>query len=412
METNASFAEAISVAVSSLRSSKLRSFLTLLGIILATTTLIAVMAVINGMDQYIAKEVSDMGVDGFRVRRILFVGNFDPKKFLEMQKKNPEMSRDEYNFIKTNAQYVREIGMEAFHGVQVKHEGQTADWIDCVGVTPNMAAISNIQSVAGRFFTENDDARRLNVAFIGHDLKEQFFPNVDAVGKTIHVDGRPFEVIGVAKARGTVFGESRDNFVMVPAETFFKMFGSRRGLGYNALALDQARLNQAQDEVRTLLRTYRHQRPEQEDTFGMAASDSLMSAWGQLTGTIATTAVAIVSVFLVVGGVVIMNIMLAVVTERTREIGIRKAVGARRSDIQNQFLVESSILSASGGFAGVTIAWIITVIVRNTTPIPMSVPYSAVVIGVGVSTLVGLFFGIYPAKRAARLDPIEALRYE
>jgi putative ABC transport system permease protein len=302
--------------------------------------------------------------------------------------------------------------MEAFRGVQVKYGGQALDWIQCIGASPNMDIISNTQIVSGRFISANDDSKHLPVAFIGNDLKEQFFPNVDAVGKTIAINGRPFEVIGVAKTLGSVFGQSRDNFVTIPVQTFFKMFGARQGLGYNALAIDQSRMHQAQDEVRSLLRAYRHLRPNQEDTFGMAGSESLQQAWGRLTGAIAATAMAIVSVFLVVGGVVIMNIMLAVVTERTREIGIRKAVGARHGDILNQFLVESSTLAGVGGFIGVSIAWIIAVLVRSFTAVPMAVPTSAVLIGVGLSTLVGLFFGIYPAQRAAKLDPIEALRYE
>jgi putative ABC transport system permease protein len=412
MTSQASLAEAAAVAISSLRASKLRSFLTLLGIILATTTLIAVMSIINGMDLYIAKQVSDMGADGFRVRRIIMIGSFDAKKYMEMQRRNPEMSREEFEFIKEHAKLVREIGMEAFRSVQVKYGGQSIDWIQCIGASANMDVISNMQTVSGRFVGPNDDNKRLSVAYIGNDLKDQFFPNVDPVGKTIAVNGRPFEVIGVAKTRGSVFGQSRDNFIMIPAETFFKMFGARQGLGYNALALDQSRLHEAQDEVRSLLRAFRHLRPNQEDTFGMAGSDSLQEAWGRLTGAIAATAMAIVSVFLVVGGVVIMNIMLAVVTERTHEIGIRKAVGARRGDILNQFLVESSTLAGVGGLIGVSIAWLIAVAVRSLTPVPMAVPASAILIGVGLSTLVGLFFGIYPAQRAAKLDPIEALRYE
>ena len=412
MSSRASLYEAASVAMMSLRGSKLRSFLTLFGIILATTTLIAVMSIINGMNQYIAKEVSDMGVDGFRVRRIVMIGKFDAKKYLEMEKKHPEMSREEFDFIKDNATLLREIGLEAGNGVTVKYETKSMDWIRANGVSSNMAAISNVQIASGRFISETDDLRRLSVAVIGHDVKTELFPDKEAVGKTISVNGRPFEVIGVAKALGSVFGQSRDGFIMIPIETYFKMFGSRRGLGYNMLAIDQAHMMQAQDEVRALLRAYRHVRPNQEDNFGIVASDSLMSAWENLTGTIAATAVAVVSVFLVVGGVVIMNIMLAVVTERTREIGIRKSVGARPSDILNQFLVESSMLSGVGGLLGVLIAWSVAVIVRNATPVPMEVPISAVVIGVGLSTVVGLFFGIYPARRAAKLDPIEALRHE
>jgi putative ABC transport system permease protein len=404
--------ESAAVAISSLRASKLRSFLTLLGIILATTTLIAVMSVIEGMNLYIANQVSDMGAEGFRVRRIIMIGGFDAKKFMEMQRRNPEISREEYNFIRDNALLIRDIGIEIYRSVQIKYEGQSLDWIQCMGATSNMGTISNLQAVSGRFLSRNDDDKRRSVVFIGNDLKEQFFPTVDAVGKQISIDGRPFEIIGVAKARGSVFGESRDNFVIIPAETYFKTYGSRQGIGFNAVALDQSQLYAAQDEVRSLLRVSRHLRPGQEDTFGIVGSESLQQAWERMTGAIAATALAVVSVFLVVGGVVIMNIMLAVVTERTHEIGIRKAVGARRGDILNQFLVESSTLAGVGGLIGVMVAWVVAILVRNLTPVPMAVPFTAIIVAVGTSTLVGLFFGIYPAQRAAKLDPIEALRYE
>lgn len=412
MTSRASFYESAAVALGSLRSSKLRSFLTLLGIILATTTLIAVMSLIEGMNRYVATQVSDMGADGFRVQRIVMMGPRDAKKLLEMQRRYPELSREEFAFIKEKATLIRDIGIEIYRSVQVKYEGESLDWILAMGATANLAQISNIQAAAGRFISANDDDKRLPVAFIGSDLKERFFPNVDAVGKQIAIDGRPFEVIGVAKTRGSVFGDSRDNFVMIPAETYFKTYGSRTGIMFNAVALTQNHLYAAQDEVRTLLRSFRHLRPNQEDTFGMVASESLQQTWERLTAAIAATALAIVSVFLVVGGVVIMNIMLAVVTERTHEIGIRKAVGARRSDILNQFLVESSTLAGVGGLIGVSTAWIAAILVRNFTPIPMVMPWSAVLVGVGLSTLVGLFFGIYPARSAARLDPIEALRRE
>jgi putative ABC transport system permease protein len=199
---------------------------------------------------------------------------------------------------------------------------------------------------------------------------------------------------------------------MIPVQTYFKMFGTRRDVAFFAVALDHDRIYQAQDELRALLRGFRHLRPGEEDNFSILASESLTSAWDKLTGAIAMTAVAVVSVFMVVGGVVIMNIMLAVVSERTHEIGIRKSVGARRRDILNQFLVESSMLAASGGIAGVLVAWALAVLVRTMTPVPMAVPAMAVVLAVTLSAAVGLFFGIYPARRAALLDPIEALRVE
>jgi len=275
-----------------------------------------------------------------------------------------------------------------------------------------MAVISNYDAVEGRFLSEIENQQHVNVAFIGNDIKTKFFPNESPLGQTITADGIPFQVIGVAKAKGSVFGQSQDNYVVIPIDTYFKIWGSRNGMSFSGTAIDHDHLMQAQEEARMLLRAYRHLGPKDDDTFSMITSDALLDFWNQLTGAIAATAVAVVSVFMVVGGVVIMNIMLAVVTERTHEIGIRKSVGARRQDILNQFLVESSMLSAIGGVMGVSLAWIVAVLVRNLTPVPMAVPVTAVIIGVALSATVGLFFGIYPAQRAAKLDPIEALRAE
>lgn len=408
--TNASFAEAAKVALSSLRSSKLRSFLTLLGIILATTTLIAVMSVIRGMDTYIATTVADMGVDGFRVRRMVMIGQWDPKKFLEMQRKNPQLTREEFAFLKQESKLLRELGMEVNRQSTTTYGSERVEGIELRGVSANVGIITNTQVATGRFLSDSDDQRHTLNAVIGHEIKERFFPGTDPIGKVIEVQGRPFTVVGVAKEQGSVFGQSRDRFVIIPAETYFRMFGARTGIGYAALAIDREHLEQAQDEVRSLLRAWRHVQPGDTDNFGIFSSDSLVAAWDKLTGAIAATAVAIVSVFMVVGGVVIMNIMLAVVTERTHEIGIRKSVGARRRDILNQFLVESSVLAGTGGLVGVSAAWLLAIVVRNSTSVPMEVPLSAVLIAVTLSTMVGLFFGIYPARQAARLDPIEALR--
>jgi putative ABC transport system permease protein len=410
-KSNALF-EAAMVALDSLRASKLRSFLTLLGLILSTTTLICVMAVIHGMDVYVANAASSMGNEGFRIVRFAFIGNFDPKKFLEAQRRNPQPNRAEYAYIKENAKLVKEAGISAGRSGNVAFLGDTVEGVGITGFTSNALALFSYQVDLGRFISDIDDQHKRSVVFIGPDLKDRFFANVDPVGKTITIDGRPFEVIGVAKSRGSVFGQSQDNFVAIPVESFFKMYGDRTGINYNFLAVDRSRLEEAEDEIRSLVRSYRHLPPNQDDTFSIVSSDTLVSAWDSLTGIIAGAAVGIVSVFMVVGGVVIMNIMLAVVTERTREIGVRKSVGAKRSDIMNQFLVESSVLAATGGLIGVTISWLIALIVRNFTPVPMELPVSAVLIGVGLSTSVGLFFGIYPARQASRLDPIVALRAE
>jgi putative ABC transport system permease protein len=408
----ASFREAAAIAADSLRSSKLRSFLTLLGIILATTTLIAVMAMIHGMDVYIANTVSNMGSDGFRVVKIAFLGNFDPKKFIQMQKRNPELSPDEFQYLKERATLLSDLGMSAGRTVTVSVGSQTLTNISLNGGTANWAVLGNTQMAEGRYFSEIEDKHRTPVAVIGADIKTNLFGGGDPLGHEIKVEGRPFTVVGVAEAKGSVFGQSQDGFVYIPIGAYFQIYGSRTGIRYAARASDQKVLEQAKDEIRMLIRARRHEQPGQDDTFSILSSDALVSAWDQLTNAIAGTAVAIVSIFMVVGGVVIMNIMLAVVSERTHEIGIRKSVGARRQDILNQFLVESSMLAGLGGFIGVILAWIVSTAVRNFTSVPMAVPVSAVLIGVGLSTAVGLFFGIYPAQRASKLDPIEALRVE
>ncbi len=412
VKRHASFFEAAKAAVDSLRGSKLRSFLTLLGIILSTTTLISVMSVIHGMDVVVASTASTMGTDGFRVVRFAFINNWDPKKFLEYQRKNPELSLEEYDFLKSRVTLVKEMSPSAQRSVKVTYEGDLIDGVNMISFNSKGASLTNTAIDTGRVFTETEDQRHVDVTVIGTDLKNRFFPNVDPIGKTVQVDGRPFQVIGVAGSKGTVFGQSLDTFLSIPIQTYVKMYGARTGLQYNFSALDPGHMAEAQDEIRVLLRAFRHLRPTQDDTFMFISSDTLISAWNSLTGAIAAAAVGIVSVFMVVGGVVIMNIMLAVVSERTREIGVRKSIGARRQDILNQFLVESSLLACIGGLMGVAISWVVAVVVRNTTPVPMEIPLNAVLIGVTLSALVGLFFGIYPARRASRLDPIVALRAE
>ena len=409
---SASFWEATRIALDSLRKNKLRSFLTLLGIILATTTLIAVTALIHGMNVYIAEKVSNMGSDGFRVVRMAWFGPWDPKKFFEMDKRNPQIRPDEYDFVKSQAVLVKELGMMASRRARVSFKGDSMEDVDLQGITDNIPSINNVQVDIGRGITYEEVRRHAPVAFIGNDLRTRFFEGKDPLGKMVAVEGIPYEVVGVAKTLGSVFGNSQDNFVMIPIESYFKTYGSRNGLRLIAKAIDQPRLMEAEDEVRVLLRSYRHLGPGLDDNFSIFASETIVSLWERLTATIAAMAVGIVSVFMVVGGIVIMNIMLAVVTERTHEIGIRKSLGARRADILKQFLVESSVLSGSGGLAGVCVAWLVAVAVRNLTSVPMALPWTSVLIGVGLSATVGLFFGIYPARRASRLDPIEALRAE
>jgi putative ABC transport system permease protein len=268
----------------------------------------------------------------------------------------------------------------------------------------------------GRYISETDYERRGLVAFVGTDVTGKLFPNLDPLGKTIRIRGLPFEVIGVAEPLGSALGQSRDNFVNIPLSTYQKVFGEgpddaagvRIGVKYSSPAVKV----QVMDQARVLMRTLRGQKYDEKDHFGIIASESLTKLWDDIFGGIAGLAVGIVSVFLLVGGIVVMNIMLASVVERTREIGLRKSLGARQRDILMQFLVEASVLTTTGGVIGVLIAFAITLIVSSTTDVPMRTPLGAVVLAVGVSTAVGLFFGIYPARKAARYDPVVALRAE
>jgi len=314
---SASFWEAGRIAVDSLNKNKLRSFLTLLGIILATTTLISVMALIHGMNLYIATKVSDMGSDGFRVVRMAWFGTRDPKKRRLMSKRNPQIRPEEYDFIAEKATLLRGLGMMAERNGRVSFQGKSTDSsISIQGVTANIPALNNVQVDEGREISPTEVQRHAPVVFIGSDIRKRFLEGRDPIGKTIQVDGVPFEVIGVAKSLGSVFGQSQDNFVMMPIDSYFKMYGTQKGLDLIAKAADQQHLNQAKDEVTMLLRAFRHLHPDQEDTFGIMTSDSFVNLWQRLTAAIAATAVGIVSVFMVVGGIVIMNLMLASVLVR------------------------------------------------------------------------------------------------
>ena len=337
---NASFWEAVKGAAQSLRAAKMRSFLTLLGIILATTTLISVMSVIKGMDVVIQQNVLEMGSDSYLVARIVMMGN-DPKKYLEMQRRNPRLNKEEFQFLRDHVTLTRELGMSAERTVTVVRGKERSETTSLTGGSPNMAIISNYVAQDGRFFSDTENNRAMKVAFVGSEVQTKFFGGGDPIGRFIEVDGDEFKIVGVSKQKGSVLGNSQDNFVVIPIETYFKKFGARQGMAFYGKAIGQDHLFQAQEEARMLLRAYRHLKPGEADTFSTLTSDALLDFWTQLTAAISATAVGIVSVFLIVGGVVIMNIMLAVVTERTHEIGIRKSVGARNRDILNQFLVES-----------------------------------------------------------------------
>lgn len=409
-----SIGEPVTIALAALRAHKLRSFLTLLGVIIAVTALIAVISFVEGMNAYVAERVANFGANTFYIQRYGLITN--AKDFLEARRRNKKLTMEDYLYLRQRLTLAEEVGAIDGRGVEVRYGNENLDDVEIRGVTPNMVDIFRETVAAGRYITEGDYQRKALVAFVGADVVERLFPNVDPLGKTLRIDGLPFEIVGLAERVGTVFGQSRDNFINVPLTTYYKVWGEGppgdAGLTVGVKYSSPAVREQARDQARVLMRVRRRQKYGERDTFGIIESQAVTDLWNQIFGGLASMAIGIVSVFLVVGGIVIMNIMLASVTERTREIGIRKSLGARRQDILLQFLVEASVMSTVGGAIGVLLALLVAQVATATLSLPMRTPVSAILLAVGVSTAVGMFFGIYPARKAARLDPVVALRAE
>jgi putative ABC transport system permease protein len=402
--------ETLRLALDALRAHKLRSFLTLLGVILAVATLVAVMSVVSGMNFYVADRIANLGANVFIVDRFGIITSQDA--WIKAQKR-PLITMEDYERMRDSMKTAQAVAALDDHNIDIRSGNQRLENTDVMGVSSNYADVRNINVAQGRMVTEADDEHRAEVVFIGADVADRLFSNVDPIGKLLRAETHEYQVIGVAERIGSAFGQSQDNFMIMPLHTFEKELHRQRDwIAIFVQAGNAEMMNACEDEARMLMRAWRHLPYDAADNFAILGSDSIMKLWHDLTGTLAGVAVGLVSVFLVVGGIVIMNIMLASVTERTREIGIRRSLGARKKHILLQFMMESAVLAATGGIIGVSLAYGVVALVGVTTDIPVKTPLSAVIVSLCVSTAVGLFFGIYPATRAARLDPIEALRAE
>jgi putative ABC transport system permease protein len=405
-----SLKEPVLIALETLRSHKLRSFLTLLGVILSVSTLIVVVSMVQGANKYVAEKVANFGSNVFLVMRFPIITSAE--QFVKLSRSNKNITWEDYEYVRDNMRFAEAVGLEVRRNGKVKYKTESIEDIDVRGVTANMGGIDTEEPVFGRYITEADDAHRANVTMIGNDVAKRFFSGTDPLGKSIYIDGEAYEVVGVAKEMGSAFGQSQDSFVYMPIQTWRKVYGSNSTMNINVKAMAADLMLPAEDEARMLMRARRHLSGRQDDTFGVVEPSTIMELYNSLTGSLASGSIFVVGIFLVIGGIVIMNIMLASVTERTREIGVRKSLGATRRDVMLQFLVESGVMATIGGVIGVLVAAAISFVMGRLTPFPMSLPIGWVIGAVLVATAVGLFFGVYPAYKASKLSPIEALRFE
>ena len=410
--------ENLGLALDTVRTHKFRSFLTVLGVLIGTTTVIAVASIIAGLDTQLVQTAEQYGT------RVVWVYKLQmgaPHRLTREERLRKPLSYEDAMAVKEQSPAVEEVSVVLFREMgefglppsTVRYKAHTMSGAQFMGVDANYLALANSSLADGRFFTQGDDLHRRDVTVIGASVVEQLFQHEDPVGKTIVVDGHPFEVVGTLnKFKGFLGDNPDDRDIFIPLWTYKKLYPAAKDYFLSA-QVSPGRMDEAQDEIRGVLRRRRHVKPSEPDNFGMATAESLINEFRQIIGTVALVMVVISSIGLLVGGIGVMNIMLVSVTERTREIGVRKAVGARQRDIAWQFLLEAVVLTGSGGLAGIAVGWLLSFLVRVLVPsLPSTVPLWSVVAGFVVATSVGLFFGLWPALKAARLDPITALRYE
>jgi putative ABC transport system permease protein len=406
-------AEAIRVALQSLWANKLRSVLTLLGVVIGVAAVIAVVTFVNGINGYVASKIFNLGADVFIVFKVSpAVTNVD--HFLEGEKRK-DLTMEDYQAVLAACRHCMYVGaaLRDLSG-HVKYGEQSISDTIVQGITPSMAPIYDTDLSSGRMVNESDLENKSPVIVVGADIVEHLMPGIDPLGKEIRLDGWAYRVIGVGKKKGKTLGQSLDNFVMIPISAYLKQYGvhkdSIRVSGKAAAA--GVELSTAVDEARVALRARRHDRSGEEDSFDIETNASLLGIWQNFSSTFFMATIGVACISLVVGGIVIMNIMLVSVTERTREIGIRKALGARREDVLMQFLIEAVTLALVGGTLGVLLGVVFAELVTALIGMPSAIKLWAVAAGLLVAASVGVFFGVYPARKAARLDPIVALRFE
>ena len=404
--------DAIGIALSSIWVNKIRSFMMVLGNIVAVTSIIAVVSLLQGMNTYVSDAImKDVGAGTFKVDKIGVITDEEEERIA--WRRNPDVTMLDARAIENfDSQLIDAVMAESYARANVTFGDEMLEATQVRGVSADYEEFSGYAADSGRLPTRMEIERARNLAVLGWETADKLFKGRNPVGRTIQVNGVHFIVLGVSEKKGSVFGQSQDEFVMVPLGAFQRLFGSRRSLDLTVKPARPELVEPAMDAARVALRVKRHLRPHETDNFGMYTSDTLMGLWKTFSQGAFSILIGVVSLSLVVGGVVIMNIMLMIVSERTREIGLRKALGAKKRDIVWQVLTESTTLSMVGGLLGTGLGFGAAMLVAALTPLPARIEPWSVPLGLGMTAIVGMFFGLYPALRAASLDPIEALRKE
>jgi putative ABC transport system permease protein len=405
------FTEAFKLALQSLWANKLRSILTLIGVVMGVASVIMVITLVNGANRYVSTKLSGYGADVFTITRMSSV-IFSAEDYFRYQKRKIVRIED-YEAIRDGCTQCSEVGALLSKSTNVVYNGHSSNNTEVRGYTWTMLGLNNIDIAIGRGFTPGDDEHGTHNAIIGYDIVDNLMPDGDPIGKEIRVDGIPYNIIGVGDRQGKTLGESQDNWVAVPITTYQQTYGYNDSVDIYARANGNAEvMERAEDEVRVLMRSRRHNAVGTPDDFELETNDTFLDIWKQISSLFTWVVLGIASISLVVGGIVIMNIMLVSVTERTREIGVRKALGAKQRDILLQFLIESATMATTGGAIGVLCGVIVAKLITLIIGFPTSVQLWSVFLGLFVAGATGIFFGVYPASKAAKLDPVVALRAE